>query len=101
MIDACLWGGVAEACKQEIERRKAWKRRKGRWYARGRTHRMAGARTLDRPPEPLEHVATDSKDDAAEVAARNLIRRYADLFTERTAVRVDIHPEIEWQPPED
>jgi hypothetical protein len=45
-------------------------------------------------------VATDSK-DAAEAAARDLIRKYADLFTERTAVKVNIHPEIEWQPSED
>jgi hypothetical protein len=29
---------------------------------------------------------------------RDLIRKYADLFTETTTVKVDIHPESEWQP---
>jgi len=48
----------------------------------------------------LEHVATDSK-DAAEAAARNLIKKYADVFSERFAVRVDIHQEIQWQAPEE
>lgn len=97
VIDACLWGGVAQACTQEIERRKAWRRRKERWYAVAERIEWQGHERAIGRGEPLEHVATDGK-DVAEAADRDLIRKYADLFTETTTVKVDIHPEIEWQP---
>ena len=45
-------------------------------------------------------MATCSK-DAAGQGGRDLIRKYADLFRERMGVIINIHPKIEWQPPED
>lgn len=83
----------------EVDESAMWKRSKGRWYAVAERIEWEGHDRSSGRGDSLEHVATDSK-DAAEKAARELIKKYADLFSERTAVRVDIHPEIEWRPPD-
>lgn len=98
VVEAAIWEGVARAAERELERRRAWKARKGRWYAVVERTVWEGHDRSRGRSDVMEWVEAAGKDAAVE-AGRELLRKHADQFDENTTVDVEIYPEIDWQPP--
>jgi hypothetical protein len=95
-IGARVWSGIADAAEKDLAIKDAYQRQRGTWYAVAELNiihpndNVPSVRTLD-------YVKCDRKNKAVK-AARNLIRKHADSFSEHSWVEVEIRPAEEWMP---
>ena len=94
-VDSPIWLGLAAAAEKRLDVLKARRSTKGKWYAVAEftvweTGNRAGRHDI------LEEVECNGR-KAAVTAARELLKKHAHYFDERTTIEANIYPEIEWQ----
>jgi hypothetical protein len=90
-----IYAGILDGIEFEIARHRAWNRNKGTWYA---VCQIVDEEADDRwRCDEVEEIKCASKREA-EAACRKLLKKYADHFSERSTVDVEMRPQIEWEP---
>ncbi len=93
-----LWRGLADACDRQREILCRRRLGKGVWYAVLEVFHHE-ENFLSRSVFEA-HEKCDGKEAAIE-AARGLLKRHADKFSDEYSIEIDVYTDIEWEPPEE
>jgi hypothetical protein len=97
VVEREIWRGIVAAAEKQLEILRVWQTGEGKWFA------LLESTTWDPNREHgemhlIEYRECDGQ-EAAIKAARELLVKHADQFSDQSTVEADIKPAIEWQPP--